>query len=152
MLLTSIQASRICRGSPIEEYKQLLDDRGGAFKDLEGCSNSYVCIYICIIAAVYITLGKNIAMIDFQRGIIRHNTCDILLDNSRKSARCEKCANFRRSLCVQHTRLDKRTSNRTNSNSSVPYHSLSKNELLERAKNLHNELCRIRKKQQRLKN
>ena len=90
-------------------------------------------------------------MIDFQRGIIRHNTCDILLDNSRKSARCEKCANFQRSLCVQHTRLDKRTSNRTNSNSSVPYHSLSKNELLERAKNLHNELCRIRKKQQRLK-
>ena len=65
--------------------------------------------------------------------------------------RCEQCANFRRSLCVQSTRLEKRTSNRTGPNSSVPYHALSSKEMLERMKNLHNELCKIRKKQQRLK-
>ena len=142
-------SSRICCGNPIEEYKQLIDDRGGEFKDLEGCSDSYMCI--CMIIVVYITLGKNIATIDFQRGIIRHNTCTILLESSRKSVRCEKCANFQRNLCVLDTRLDKRTSNRTNPSSSVPYHSLSKKELLERTKNLHNELFKMCKKQQHLK-
>ena len=44
--------------------------------------------------------------------------------------------------------LDKGTSNQTNPISSIPYHSLSKKE---RTKMLHNELCKISKKQQRLK-
>ena len=38
VLLTSIQAS-------IEDYKQLLHDRRGEFKDSEGCSSSCVRIY-----------------------------------------------------------------------------------------------------------
>lgn len=51
LLLTSIQASRICCGNPVEEFKQLLDDRGGELKDSEGCSNSYICICISIVVS-----------------------------------------------------------------------------------------------------
>ena len=40
ILLTSIQANHICCGNPVEEFKQLLDDRGGEFKDSEGYNNS----------------------------------------------------------------------------------------------------------------
>ena len=92
-----------------------------------------------------------IANINSQSGIIRHSTCDILLANNRRSVRCEQCANFRRSLCVQNMRLDKRVPNRTDPSSNVPYCALSSEEMSQRMKNLHDELCKIRKKQRRLK-
>ena len=48
-------------------------------------------------------------------------------------------------------RLKKRAPNRTDPSSSVPYCALSSEEMSKRMKNLHNKLCKIRKKQQRVK-
>ena len=48
-------------------------------------------------------------------------------------------------------RLDKRVPNRTDPSSNVPYCALSSEEISQRMKNLHDELCKIRKKQRRLK-
>ena len=100
---------------------------------------------------IYSFIGRIIATIDSNSGTIRHNTCSILLANNGKSVRCEQCAKFRKNLYVRNSRLEKRTLNRTDPSSSVPYCALSTKEMSKRMKNLHNELCKIRKKQQRLK-
>ena len=95
--------------------------------------------------------GQNYCNHRPNSGTIHHNTCSILLANNRKSARCEQCAKFRKNLYVHNSRLEKRTLNQADPSSSVPYCALSTKEMSERIKNLHNELCKIRKKQQRLK-
>ena len=100
---------------------------------------------------IYSFIGRIIATIDSNSGTIHHNTCSILLAKNRKSARCEQCAKFRKNLYARNSSLEERTLNRTDQSSSVPYCALSTKEMSARMKNLHNELCKIRKKQQRLK-
>ena len=37
ILLSSIQASNICCGNSVDEFKELVDDHRGEFKDSKGC-------------------------------------------------------------------------------------------------------------------
>ena len=107
ILLTSIQASHICCGNPVEEFQQLLDDRGEKFKDSEGCSNSYnVCICVSSYSCMY-HFRQAYCNYRLPKGYyLSQHLCNNL-DNSRKSVRYEQCANFRRSLCVQSALIER---------------------------------------------
>ena len=43
-VLSSIQVSHVCCGNSVEEFKQLVDDHCGEFKDSEGCYIILSCI------------------------------------------------------------------------------------------------------------
>ena len=70
---------------------------------------------------------------------------------SDKPLRCKECSSFRASLRVRSIRLQRRSHGRTDPSSSVPYCTLSNMEMQEKMKNLHQELRKVQKQQDRLK-
>ena len=94
---------------------------------------------------------QQIATIDSWSGSIRHAACEMILPASKTSVRCKRCTSFRGCLRVQSIHLLNRTKERTNPGSCVPYSVLSSEEMQTRMRKLHNELRRIQKQHNRLK-
>ena len=94
--------------------------------------------------------SRTVACIDSQSATIRHGACELLLPSDSKSTRCKQCSSFRVSLCVRSIH-QKKTGQRTNPSSSVPYSVLLKEELQTRMAKLHSEFHKIQKQQYRLK-
>ena len=111
-----------------------------AYSGMLGCTFIY--------CSLFIAGTRTVASIDSQSATIRHAACVLLLPGDGKSTRCKQCVNFRARLRVQSVCLQKRSAQRTNPSSSVPYSVLSKEEL---QTSVHKVLRRILKQRDRLK-
>ena len=80
---------------------------------------------------------------------IRHGACEFLLSPDSKASCCQQYASFRVSLRVRRSRAAKKTEERTDPSSSIPYCCLSREEMRERMKKLHDNLCRIQRQCER---
>ena len=131
----------------------------GEFRDATGVSSMYMCTVECLcvtFCAYNITIAgsRTVASIDgdSQSATIRHAACELLLPGDGKFIQCKQCLSFWASLRVSSAHLQMRlTAKRTNPSSRVPYSVLSKEELQTRMSNVHNELRRILKQRDRLK-
>ena len=94
---------------------------------------------------------QQVAHTDLRLGTIRHVNCEKVIPVSMKSTRCKTCVDFRACLRVKSNRLCLKAANRTNADSHVPYHALSRDEMQSRMKSLHDELRRIKKQRYWLK-
>lgn len=94
---------------------------------------------------------RQIATVDFRCDCIRHVACELIIPKSERSVRCKRCMKFRGCLRVQSSRLRSKTSERTEPDSCTPYHALTREEMQVRITKLHNELRRLQKQRDRVK-
>lgn len=78
-------------------------------------------------------------------------SCELVIPKSDKCVRCKRCISYRGSLRVQSSRLKNKSSERTEPSSCTPYNTLTSEEMTVRMKKLHDELRRIKKQRDRMK-
>jgi len=115
------------------------------------------CIIIIMHRIIYkdisVHTGNLVATTNAQTGVIHHQNCQLLLPAST-SIRCINCNSFRATLRTLRSRSQKKstsTTSRTAPNSCVPYSVLSREEMMNRMRNLHDQFTRIQKRYDRLK-
>ena len=95
---------------------------------------------------------RQVAKVDMWDNSIRHSACELLIPSgSARSVRCRRCMSYRGCLRVMLSRATNKSSGRTDAHSCTPHHTLSTEEMLTWMKNLHDELARITKQRNRLR-
>ena len=97
-LLSIVNASRICCGNPVEDFKELVDVHRGEFRDATGVSSMYMCTVecLCIHLCIYCR-EQNCSIhidIDSQSATIWLASCELLLPGDTKSIQCKQCLSF----------------------------------------------------------
>ena len=114
-VLLTIQLARLCPGNPEEDFVQLLERKGGQARGRSGDMSAFVD------DKEEIVLGEK----SYPKTVRRCDCGLICPCNSSSLQRCPSCSKYRSQLFVERSREAKKSVNRTNHDSHVPYRCLN---------------------------
>ena len=142
-ILQQVASALICAGNPDPSFIDLIEREGGSFRG----ENKE------IVATLDDTCNVTVSGCRYER-TIRTQECDLLCrpcSAGEKRVRCQRCSRFRAHLRVKRSRHNNSDpSSSTADNSHTSYNHLSKDELVERLKNVQKSRKIIRRKYRRL--
>ena len=140
-ILSTVQSARVCPGNPEEQFVRLLERKGG-----KACGRSGdICAYVD---------DKEEIVVDEKSyaTTVRRSDCGLICSrNSSSLQRCPSCSKYRLQLFVERSREAKKSVNRTNHDSNVPYGCLTPSEKDERMRNLEKAKRAEKQKNTRLR-
>ena len=145
-ILQQVASAQVCAGNPDPSFVELIEREGGCFR---GEKKE-------LVATLDNTCNVTVSGCTYER-TIRTQDCGILCQPSssgEKRVRCSRCSHFRAHLRVKRSRQNSSESDPRSSavadSSHTNYSHLSKDELVERLKNVQKSRKSIRAKYKRL--